>query len=61
MLELPELMSIKELQQYLHIGKEKAYELAKGEGFLSFKLWGRYYILKGKFLLWLDKLKMGTK
>lgn len=33
MLELPELMSVKELQQYLRIGKDKAYELIKSEGF----------------------------
>ena len=57
MLELPELMSVKELQQYLHIGKDKAYELIKSEGFPSFKLRGRYYILKGEFAEWLERIR----
>lgn len=57
MLELPELMSVKELQQYLHIGKDKAYELIKSEDFPCFKLRGRYYILKGKFAEWLERIR----
>lgn len=56
MYELPELMSVKELQLYLHIGKEKAYELVKSEGFPSFKLRGRYYIVKQKLVRWLESL-----
>lgn len=57
MLELPELMSVKELQQYLHIGKDKAYELIKSDGFPCFKLRGRYYILKREFAEWMGKLR----
>ena len=59
MFELPELMSVKELQQYLHIGKDKAYELVKSEGFPSFRLRGRYYILKQEFARWVEKIRDG--
>ena len=55
MSELPELMTVKELREYLHIGKDKAYELVKGKSFPSIRIGGRYYVLKPEFIEWLKK------
>lgn len=55
MTQLPELMSVKELQNYLGIGKDKAYELAKSKSFPSFIIGGRYYIIKPDLVSWLEK------
>ena len=44
MTQLPELMTIKELQSYLGIGKDKAYKLAKSKSFPAVKIGGRYYV-----------------
>ena len=53
--ELPELMTVQELMNYFHCGKNKAYELIKQKNFPSIQWGGRYYILKAKFVEWLDK------
>lgn len=55
MTDLPELMTVKELQNYLHIGKDKAYELVKDKSFPSLRIGGRYYVLKSEFAEWLHK------
>ncbi len=55
MTQLPELMTIKELQNYLGIGKDKAYKLAKSKSFPSAKIGGRYYVIKHDFVVWLEK------
>ena len=55
MTQLPELMTIKELQSYLGIGKDKAYKLAKSKSFPALKISGRYYIVKPDFAIWMGK------
>ena len=55
MTQLPELMTIKELQSYLGVGKDKAYALVKSKSFPSLKIGGRYYIIKTDFVVWLGK------
>lgn len=55
MTHLPELMTIKELQNYLGIGKDKAYKLAKSKSFPALKIGGRYYLVKSDFVSWLER------
>lgn len=55
MTQLPELMTVKELQNYLGIGKDKAYALVKSKSFPSVKIGGRYYVIKSDFVSWLAK------
>ena len=55
MTQLPELMTVKELQSYLGIGKDKAYALVKSKLFPALKLGGRYYVIKPDFVIWLEK------
>ena len=55
MTQLPELMTIKELQSYLGIGKDKAYALVKSKSFPALKVGGRYYVIKPDFVSWLEK------
>ena len=55
MTQLPELMTIKELQSYLGIGKDKAYKLVKSKSFPALKVGGRYYVIKPGFIAWLGK------
>lgn len=60
MTQLPELMTIKELQSYLGIGKDKAYLLVKSKSFPALKVGGRYYIIKTGFVVWLERQKGKT-
>ena len=55
MTQLPELMTIKELQSYLGVGKDKAYALVKSKSFPALKVGGRYYVIKPDFIVWLGK------
>ena len=55
MTQLPELMTIKELQSYLGIGKDKAYALVKSKSFPALKIGGRHYVIKPDFAVWLEK------
>jgi len=55
MTQLPELMTIKELQSYLGIGKDKAYKLVKSKSFPALKIGGRYYLIKSDFVSWLER------
>lgn len=55
MTQLPELMTIKELQTYLGIGKDKAYALVKSKSFPALKIGGRYYVIKSDFVNWLER------
>jgi len=55
MTQFPELMTVKELQSYLGIGKDKAYALVKSKSFPALKLGGRYYVIKPDFVIWLEK------
>ena len=55
MAQLPELMSVKELQNYLGIGKDKAYALVKSKLIPALKVGGRYYVIKPDFVSWLER------
>jgi len=55
MTQLPELMTIKDLQNYLGVGKDKAYKLAKSKSFPAVRIGGRYYVVKPNFAVWLRK------
>ena len=55
MVQLPDLMTVKELQSYLGIGKDKAYALVRSKSFPSVKIGGRYYVIKPNFVVWLAK------
>ena len=55
MTQLPELMTIRDLQTYLGIGKDKAYALVKSKSFPAMKIGGRYYVAKTDFVVWLGK------
>ena len=48
-------MTVKELQNYLGIGKDKAYSLVNSKFFPALKIGGRYYIIKADFVVWLGK------
>ena len=55
MTQFPELMTVKELQSYLGIGKDKAYALVKSKSFPALKIGGRYYVIKTDFVSWLER------
>jgi excisionase family DNA binding protein len=55
MKQLPELMTIKELQNYLGVGKDKAYKLVKSKSFPALKIGGRYSVVKSDFVSWLER------
>ncbi len=51
---LPNLLTPKEVQEYLHIGNNTLYNLLSQKDFPSFRLGKRYYIFEDKFLEWMD-------
>lgn len=55
MTQLPDLMTVKELQSYLGIGKDKAYALVKSKSLPALKIGGRYYVIKPNFAVWVGK------
>lgn len=55
---LPELMSVKELREYLGCSNAKAYELVKSKGFPSFRIGNAYKIRKCDFVHWVNNQKV---
>ncbi len=53
--ELPELIGIKELQEYFGCGKDAAYQLLHRRDFPSFKMGKKYYVIKDKLADWVDR------
>lgn len=51
---LPNLMTAKELQEYLHIGKNKAYELIKHNDVPTVKIGNRIYVVVDKFQRYIE-------
>ncbi len=49
------IYTVDDIQHFLSIGKTRAYELMRSDGFPSFKLNNRIYITKANFEKWLDK------
>ena len=51
------VMTVREVQEELHIGRNKAYRLFKQPSFPSFQLEGTYLVSRKDFETWLDRLK----
>lgn len=49
------LLTVKELQILLNIGRDKAYALMHSDGFPSMKLGGRYYVEQEELKNWLHR------
>lgn len=47
-------LTVKDVQEYLGIGKDKAYKLFEDKRFPSYRIEGRRYVRKDKFLAYLD-------
>lgn len=48
-------MTVKELQEKLNIGRDKAYDLMHAKCFPSIKIGGRYYVQEVALQEWLTK------
>ena len=46
--------TVKDIQQILSLGKTRAYELMRSDGFPSFKLNSRLYVTKQNFEKWIN-------
>lgn len=61
MKELPNLMKVSELREYLHISNKEAYRLVKLKSFPSVKVGNKYLIVKDKLPDWLEKQSLLKK
>ena len=52
--ELPEVMEVKDIQQFLKISRNTAYDLIKRKEFPTLKIGRLLRIRKGLFLEWFD-------
>ena len=53
---LPNLLTSKDIKQYLHIGNDKCYALMKSPTFPSFQIAsGEFKVREDRFLEWIDK------
>lgn len=59
--ELPFMLSVKELSEFLGISKSGAYELVKTKGFPVVKIGARVLTPKDKLIEWIDKQTGGAK
>lgn len=59
--ELPLMLSVMELSEFLGISKSGAYELVKTKGFPVVKIGARVLIPKDKLIEWIDKQTGGAK
>ena len=53
--EMPEILEISDLMDYLGISRSGAYRLVRKIGFPAFKLLGRYTIQKSSLIKWLAR------
>lgn len=49
------LLTVKDIQKLLNIGRDRAYALMHASGFPSMKLGGRYYVTKEELQKWLQR------
>lgn len=49
------LLTVKELQATLNIGRDTAYALMHSQGFPSMKLGGRYYVAREELEKWVQR------
>lgn len=54
-MDLPEMITVKEIQDHLHVSKNRAYELVKMKGFPKIQIGSRYLIPKEKYIKWLEE------
>lgn len=52
--ELPEVLQVKHIKEYLKLGNDKAYQLVISGKFNSVRVGNRFYIPREKFLKWFD-------
>ena len=53
--EMPEILEISDLMDYLGISRSGAYRLVRKKGFPAIKLLGRYTIQKSSLIKWLAR------
>ena len=58
MSNLPELMTVKELREYLKCSNAKAYSLVRSKGFPSFKIGNSFRIRRSEFIEWVQNQKV---
>ena len=58
---LPELLSPKQVKEYLGCNNTTLYGLLKSRTFPSFRIGKRYYIEKDKFLVWMENKQKEKK
>lgn len=56
--ELPELMTVKELRDYLKCSNKNVYNLIKTDGFPCLKVGGSYRICKNEFIEWVNNQRL---
>lgn len=52
--ELPMVLNVNEVSDYIGLGMSQAYELIKRVDFPAFKVGNRIFIPKSQFLSWID-------
>jgi len=59
---MEEILTVKDVQEHLHIGKNKAYSLFKDDmTFPSFRIGRDHLILESKYVEWLNKQSNKSK
>lgn len=54
------MLTVKDLQRVLHIGRDRAYALMRSKAFPSIKLGGRYYVSVEALERWLKEYEYKT-
>ncbi len=54
------LLTVKDLQSFLKVGRDTAYALMHSQGFPSMKIGGRYYVSQVELNKWLDRYAYKT-
>lgn len=49
------LLTVKELMQHLHVGRDKAYALMHSSGFPAIRIGSQYFVDKDALRTWVDK------
>ncbi|CAK7069555.1 helix-turn-helix domain-containing protein [Tissierella sp.] len=52
-----EVMTIKDMEQFLQVSRSKAYELIKIEGFPAYKVGSEFRMLKSELVKWMKTQK----
>lgn len=55
--EEEEVMTIKDLEEFLQVSRSKAYELIKSDKFPKYKVGSEFRILKSELLVWIREQK----